>query len=215
MSNLPKTNMIKQQIRTWGVTDETIIHLFEYVDRARFVGKTQQDLAYADMRLPLAHGEEMLSPKIQAKILDALQIQKNETVLEVGTGNGFLTALLSQLAKQVVSIEFHRDLSALAAKNLAEQVCHNIDLEVGNAANGWKLMEPVDVIVITGSLPFLPESFKNCLTPTGRLFAILGETDAMQATLVERKTDHFNQKNLFETQVRPLLRALEPERFTF
>ncbi len=215
MSNTPKTNMIKQQIRSWGVTDETVIHLFETIDRARFVTKAHCDLAYADMNLPMAHGEEMLSPKIQAKILDALQIQKTETVLEVGTGNGFLTALLSHLAKQVISVEFHRDIAALAAKNLAEQVCHNIDLEIGNAANGWKLVDPADLIVITGSLPFLPESFKACLTPKGRIFAILGEGDAMRATLIQRDGDHFTEHRLFETKIRPLMRAPEPERFTF
>lgn len=215
MSNLPKTNMITQQIRSWGVSDETVIHLFETIDRARFVTKPHRDLAYADMNLPMAHGEEMLSPKIQAKILDALHIKKSETVLEVGTGNGFLTALLSHLAKQVVSVEFHRDIATLAAKNLAEQVCHNIDLAVGNAANAWKLMEPVEVILITGSLPFLPESFKACLSPTGRIFAILGEGNAMRATVIQREKTHFIEKTVFETHVRPLLRAPEPERFTF
>jgi protein-L-isoaspartate(D-aspartate) O-methyltransferase len=112
-------------------------------------------------------------------------------------------------------VEFHGDLSTLAAKNLAEQVCHNIDLEVGNAANGWKLVEPVEVIVITGSLPFLPESFKDCLTQSGRIFAILGETDAMCATVIQRKGSHFSEKTVFETKVRRLLRAPEPLRFTF
>ncbi len=103
----------------------------------------------------------------------------------------------------------------MAAKNLAEQVCHNIDLEVGNAATGWKLLEPVEVIVITGSLPFLPESLKTCLTPQGRIFALLGEGDAMRATLIQRDGDHFTEHCLFETKVRPLMRAPEPERFTF
>ena len=128
----------------------------------------------------------MLSPVVQAKLLQAADVQAGETVLEVGTGNGFLTALLAQLAQHVTSVEYYVDLQEVAAQNLARVGCQNVSLAVGNAASGWKLDQPVDVVVLTGGLPFLPEAFKKCVKPGGRIVAILGEAAAMQVTVLRQ-----------------------------
>ena len=211
-----KTNMIKQQIRTYGVTDATIIHLFQDIDRAAFVNPEHQDLAYADMMLPIGKDQMMLSPTDQARMLQILKIKPHETVLEVGTGNGFLTALLAKLASEVISVELQAALSSEAAAHLQRLNINNVKLQTGNAANGWKLEAPVDVIVITGSLPFLPTSFKACIKEQGRILAILGNRPAaMQVSLITRSKDDYKVESLFETDVPALEKALQLERFIF
>lgn len=210
-----KTNMIKQQLQTWDVNDQSILHLFERIDRVHFVGKEQTDLAYADMALPLPHDEEMLAPKIQAKMLEALALQLHETVLEIGTGSGYLTALMAACVHHVTSIEFHKDISASAAQNLQNQGCLNVTLLVGNGASGVKLEKPVDVIVITGGLPFLPAGFQDCLSEKGRILAILGEGSDMRVTLITRSGKGHQATPLFETATKMLRRAPEAERFVF
>ncbi len=215
MLNNAKDNMLSQQIRTWGKVDEKISDLFRQIDRARFLLPAFQDFAYADMSLPTLHGEMMLSPVVQAKLLQVLDLQADETVLEVGTGNGFFTALLAQQAKQVISVEYYADLQEGAAQHLADLGVRNVALSVGNAANGWKLAEPVEAIVITGGLPFLPEAFKKCLQPNGRIVAILGDGAAMQVTLVRQQNGHWITEKCFETTVPLLLKAPELERFVF
>ena len=214
--DIAKTNMIKQQIRTYDVTDEAVLHLFEHIDRAAFVNPEFQDLAYADMMLPILCEQVMLSPADQAKMLQALQIKPTETVLEIGTGNGFFTALLASLAKEVISVEVHEELSMEAEQHLQRLGIHNVNLQVGNGANGWKVDAPVDVIVITGSLPFLPQNFKNCLQEQGRILAILGDTPgAMQVSLVTAQGENHRITPIFETDAPQLEKALQPERFVF
>ena len=212
-----KANMIKQQIRTIGVTDPTIIHLFQEIDRTAFVSPEHQDLAYADMMLPIGNDQVMLSPADQARILQVLKIQPHETVLEIGTGNGFLTALLAKLASEVISVELQATLRSEAAVHLRRLHIDNVKLEGGNAANGWKLEAPVDVVVITGSLPFLPTSFKACIKERGRILAILGEQPgAMQVSLITRRDDNeYKIKSLFDTNAPALEKAVQPERFVF
>ncbi len=210
-----KINMIKQQLQSNGVSDHDVLHLFERIDRQHFVAKDQLDLAYADMALPLLHGEAMLEPTVQAKILEALALKPHETVLEIGTGLGYLTALLAASAKHVTSIEFHKDLSEIAAQNLHNQGSLNVDLRVGNGANGVKLERPVDVIVITGGLYFLPEGFKSSLAEGGRILAILGEAPSMRVSLITRSGTAYRSLPLFETVTKMLLRAPEAERFVF
>ena len=210
-----KSNMIKEQIRTVGVTNEKIMHLLERVDRKYFVPKNCEDLAYAETALPLPHDEEMLSPSVQARILEALELKQNETVLEIGTGTGFLTAMLASLSHKVISVEFHKDISEIAKKNLNNQGILNVELMVGNGAAGVKLPEPVDVIVITGALPFLPEGFKAFLKPKGRILAILGNAVVQEVMLFNRKNKQFTTESLFETTTKVLRRAPEVERFTF
>ncbi len=215
MLNNAKDNMLSQQLRTWGKVDGKIEDLFQRLDRAGFLLPAFQDFAYADMSLPTLHGEVMLSPVVQAKLLQVLNLQAHETVLEVGTGNGFFTALLAKQAHHVTSVEYYADLQENAAQNLARVGVRNVTLAVGHAANGWKLNEPVDAVVITGGLPFLPEAFKNCVKPNGRIVSILGESAAMQVTLVYQEKNHWRVEQCFETTVPLLLKAPELERFVF
>lgn len=211
-----KTNMIKQQIRTYDVTDDTVLHLFETIDRAAFVKPEHQDLAYADMMLPIDCGQLMLSPADQAKMLQALAIKPHETVLEIGTGNGFFTALLAKMSTKVVSVELYDELLVQAEKHLQRLLINNVSLQMGNAANGWKLNAPVDVVVITGSLPFLPKTFKSCIKESGRIMAILGDQPAaMQVSLMTQQGERFLSQTLFETDVPQLEKALQPEQFVF
>ena len=214
--NEARINMIKQQIRTWEVTNEHVVELFSNIDRAEFVAPEYRDLAYADMMLPIGFGQAMLSPKIQAKMLQALNLKKHERVLEVGTGNGFFTSLLARLAAEVISVEIHRDLLQEASGHLHDIGINNVKLALGNAASGWELDAPVDVVVITGALAFLPNTFKACLQEQGRIIAILGDAPAMQVSRISRMAqDQYQADSLFETEVPYLLKAAELERFVF
>ncbi|MDF2529447.1 MAG: protein-L-isoaspartate O-methyltransferase [Gammaproteobacteria bacterium] len=211
-----RINMIKQQIRTWDVTDNTVLEAFAAVPREEFVDPSYRDLAFADTTLPLAHNEVMLSPKVEGKMLQALDIQPHETVLEIGTGSGYFTALLAKMAKHVYSVEFYSDLSQNASAHLKRHRINNVSLEIGNAARGWDYhANEIDVLVITGSLPFLPDSFKSCLKETGRLMAILGDSPNMKVTLIKKNGKDWAAKNLFETVAPTLLYAQQPERFVF
>ncbi|MDF2690299.1 MAG: protein-L-isoaspartate O-methyltransferase [Gammaproteobacteria bacterium] len=211
-----RINMIKQQIRTWDVTDHTVLEAFSEVPREEFVDPAYRDLAFADTCLPLAHNEVMLSPKTEGKMLQALDIKPHETVLEIGTGSGYFTALLAKLAKHVYSVEFYSDLSQTAATHLKRHRINNVSLEIGNAARGWNYhASEVDVLVITGSLPFLPEAFKSCVKENGRLMAILGDAPSMEVTLIKKQNQGWVAQGLFETVAPILLYAQQPERFVF
>jgi protein-L-isoaspartate(D-aspartate) O-methyltransferase len=212
-----QTNMITQQIRAEDVTDEKVLKLFERIERAAFVNPTYQDLAYADMMLPIGCEQVMLAPNTQAKMLQALKIQPHETVLEIGTGNGFFTALLTQLAHHVTSVEIHQSLSNEAAQHLQRLAIGNVALQVGNGAQGWRLDAPADIIVITGSLPFVPASFKACMKAQGRLMAILGTKPATKKVVLIKQNleGGSTKKDLFETDVPELEKATQAESFVF
>lgn len=208
-------NMIEQQIRPWDVPDSRILNLLSVVKREQFVPPSRQPLAFMDMEIPLGHGALMWQPKIEARVLHELNIQPTERVLEVGTGSGYLAALLSRLAAQVTSVEIVPELNAQAAKSLAVHHFDNIKLEVGDAANSWGA-EKYDVIVLTGSTPLSPKSYFQQLNPGGRVFAIVGDAPAMQAQVFTRlANDVFECKTLFETNVLPLQNATQPQRFIF
>lgn len=208
-------NMIEQQIRPWDVPDAQLLNLLSLVKREQFVPAGRQPLAFMDMEIPLGHGAYMWQPKLEARVLHELHVQKGERVLEVGTGSGYLTALLSRLAAQVTSIEIVPELSAQAAHKLAAFDFDNIQLEVGDAAKNWGASQ-YDVIVLTGSVPLDPREFQLQLTMGGRLFAIVGDAPAMQAKVITRlANDVFESVTLFETNVTPLQNAPQPQRFTF
>lgn len=208
--------MIQNQLKPWEVYNPEILGLFEKIDRRNFVPPRYQHLAFADTTIPLGHGQTMLAPREEARILEALAISENERVLEIGTGSGFFTALLSQQAKHVDSVEIFEDLMAEALQRLQRYSIHNTTLHLGDAALGFKKNNHYDVIVITGSLPVLPKSFFSQLNMNGRLFAILGKAPVMKATLVTKtheEHDHMETKILFETYVAPLLNAHTPSEF--
>jgi len=208
-------NMIEQQIRPCEVLEGRILELLKHVRREHFVPAEKKELAFADMEIPLGYGAAMWQPKLEARTVQELHLTRNDQVLEVGTGSGYLTALLSALAGHVTSVEIVPELGAMAKQNLA--ACHrdNVTLETGDAAHGWG-NGTYDVIVLTGSTPVLPMAFQNSLNVGGRLFAIVGDAPAMEAKLVTRiAPDTFETVNIMETCVTPLQNAEQPERFVF
>ncbi len=209
-------NMVEQQIRTWDVLDQDILDLLFRVRRENFVPEAYRALAFADMEIPLGYGEAMWPPKLEARVLQALEVKAGDAVLEVGTGSGYFTALLAYKARQVLSVEIIPEFTQQAKARLAAQGIFNVALETGDAARGWPSQGPYDVIVLTGSVPVLPEAFKKSLKPGGRLFAIVGDAPVMEARLVTCGGDGIHAAaNLFETCVRPLVNAPQPERFVF
>lgn len=209
-------NMIEQQIRTWEVLDSAVLDLLKHVPREAFVPEQYAGLAFADIEIPIGEGQTMLSPKLEGRILQALEVRKTDKVLEIGTGSGYLTALLAKSAKEVISVEIHASLSALAKKRLAAQGIDNVTLEVGNATDGWPAQAPYDVIVFTGSLPVSPENVKQSLAIGGRMFVVIGDAPAMHATMIRRvSADSFKYDVIFETCLPPLNNAPQPDRFQF
>lgn len=209
-----RLNMIEQQIRTWEVLDQAVLDLVASVPREQFVPDAFRALAFADTNIPLGHGEVMMAPKVEARMLQALTIQPEDRVLEVGTGSGYVTALLSRVARHVTSIDIHADLAAAAESKLRRAGAANVTLYTGNAVNGWEAGAPYDVIAVTGSVPLLQPSFQRQLAVGGRLFVIVGEAPVMEASLITRVDDNeWATESLFETDLPPLVGAPEPERF--
>ncbi len=207
-------NMVEQQIRPWDVLDMRVLELLSKVKREQFVPPAQTNLAFMDLEIPLGHGAFMWQPKLEARVLQSLKLSRHDTVLEVGSGSGYLAALLSRLAGQVVSVEIVPELHAFSEKNLSAHSIDNVTLQLGDAAQAWS--GNYDAIVLTGSVPVLPEAFLQSLNMGGRLFAIVGDAPVMKARLVTRiAADQFEYVTLFETVVAPLQNALQPNRFTF
>lgn len=211
-----RANMVESQIRTWEVLDQRVLDLVLEVKRESFVPPAYRDLAFADMEIPLGHGEVMLAPKLEARLVQELGLNPTDRVLEIGTGSGYMTALLARLAAQVVSVEIVPDFSRAAAARLAENGIRNATLEIGDGALGWARSAPYDAILVTGSLPMLPEDFPAQLAPGGRLIAVVGRAPIMTAQLVTcLAPGKITTVGLFETSIPPLKHAREPERFVF
>ena len=182
--------MVEQQIRPWEVLDQDVLDLLLHVRREEFVPEAYRALAFADMEIPLGYGEVMLSPKLEGRILQTVKPQKTDRVLEVGTGSGYLTALLAHAAYRVCSVEIVPEFSEQAAQKLKAHGIDSVTLQVGDAARGWQRTEPFNVIVLTGSVPMLPPAFQNSLAVGGRLFAVVGEAPVMRAKLITRVTQN-------------------------
>ncbi len=209
-------NMIEQQIRTWEVLDTKVLDLLKEVPREDFVPPQYIGLAFADVEIPIGEGQTMLSPKVEGRILQALEIKKTDRVLEIGTGGGYLTALLAKSAKEVVSVESNKAISKQAKQRLTKHQIENVTLEVGNGVDGWPSKAPFDVIVFTGSLPVSPEAVKQNLAIGGRMFVVIGDAPVMHATTIRRiSADSFKVDVIFETCLPPLNNAPQPERFQF
>ena len=209
-------NMIEQQIRTWEVLDPQVLALLDDVPREHFVSHHQAGLAFADIELPIGHGQTMLSPKLEGRILQALSIKPTDKVLVVGTGSGYLTALIAKQAQHVYAVEINADLSEIAKKRLVLENIHNVTLHIGDAVNGYALDAPYDVIVFTGSLQLRPTVAEKMLNIGGRLFAVTGELPIMQANLTIRiGQEIFRQDTLFETCLPPLVNAPQIPKFEF
>jgi protein-L-isoaspartate(D-aspartate) O-methyltransferase len=209
-------NMVEQQIRPWDVLDQDVLDLLYAVPREEFVPETCRSLAFSDMQVPIGEGETMWAPKIEARALQELALRKADRVLEVGTGSGYLTALLAHRAGQVFSVEIKPALAAFGRRNLERHGVDNLTLEEGDAARGWAAHAPYDVIVLTGSTPVLPKAFLEQLAPGGRLFAVVGDAPIMKARLVTCVAPGaYRSVDVFETVLAPLVNAEQPPRFRF
>ena len=199
-------NMIEQQIRPWEVLDQQVLDLMSQVPREKFVPETYRHLAFTDTSIPLAHDQVMMSPKLEGRLLQALMLHPKDTVLEIGTGSGYLTALLAKSARHVDSVDIFEDLVNTADTQLNALNINNFSLNVGDAVNGWQTDTRYDVIVLTGSVPVLNPQLKEQLNEGGCLFAIVGEEPLMQAYLINRiSEDEFDTEVLFETSLPPLV----------
>jgi protein-L-isoaspartate(D-aspartate) O-methyltransferase len=209
-------NMIEQQIRTWEVLDPEVLELLARVKREEFVPAAYRELAFADLEIPLGHGESMLQPKVEARILQELGVQAHDAVYEVGTGSGYLTALLASRARHVTSAELHGDLRECAERNLQRAAIGNVTLLEGDSAQRPLAESAFDVIVLGGSTPLVPQAFLDRLKPGGRLFAVVGDVPVMKAVIVRQPVaGAFLHTELFETVVKPLVNAAQPPRFRF
>jgi protein-L-isoaspartate(D-aspartate) O-methyltransferase len=209
-------NMVEQQIRPWQVLDPEVLELLYAVPREEFVPAAWRDLAFADLEVPIGEGETMWAPKIEARVLQALAVRRTERVLEIGTGSGYLTALLAHRAAHVYSVELRPALAAFGRANLERHGADNVTLETGDGAQGYPRWAPYDVIVLTGSTPLLPRPALDSLAPGGRLFAVVGEAPVMTAQVVTcAAPGAFRAAGLFETVLAPLARCARPPRFTF
>lgn len=209
-------NMVVSQIRTGSVLDDRILELVGRGPRQDFVPDALRNLAFVDMQIPLGHGEVMMAPLVEARLLQELTIKPTDKILEIGTGSGYLTWLLAQLGAKVHSVEIRPEFTDRASGRLAAHGARHVELEIGDGARGWDKHAPYDVILITGSLPLLPDGFKKNLAVGGRLIAIVGQSPAMEAQLITRLTESsFDTRGLFETDLPPLQNALAPSAFVF
>jgi len=208
-----RSQMLGQQIRAWEVLDERVLRALRETPREKFVPADYRDLAFADAEIPLGHGQFMLAPKIEGRLLQAVQAEPIDEVLVVGTGSGFLTACLAKLAKNVVSVDILGEFVAAARPRLAEQQIANVSLEVADALE-LKYAARFDVVAVTASVPELTEHFIKMLRPQGRLFVVVGRTPVMEARLITMQpSGSATTEELFETVLTPLINAERPEPF--
>jgi protein-L-isoaspartate(D-aspartate) O-methyltransferase len=213
--NAARRQMIEQQVRAWQVLDLKVLEAMERVPREAFAPPAYRELAFADLNVPLGHGQSMLTPKLEGRLLQALELQPDDAVLEVGTGSGYFAACLGALARAVRSIEIHPDLAAAARANLARVGAHNVTVEVADA---FALGDPgrYDAVVLTGSLPLYDARFEQWLAAGGRLFVVVGQGPVMEAQRISRSAPgDLRRESLFETVMDPLVHAAEPPRFVF
>jgi protein-L-isoaspartate(D-aspartate) O-methyltransferase len=208
-------NMVEQQIRTWDVLDQDVLDLLFAVRREEFVPQAHRNLAFADLEIPLGNGFRMWAPKMEARVLQELALEAGESVLEIGTGSGYFTALLASRGARVVSVEIDSGLSLEAKSRLARAGIADVELAVGDGARGWGA-DAYDAIVLTASTPELPDAFMRQLRPGGRVFAVVGEAPVMTARLVRWVAPgSVATRDLFETVIEPLRNAATPSRFEF
>lgn len=214
-------NMVEQQVRTWEVLDQSVLDLLLVVKREEFVPPAYRALAFTDMEIPLKvdgadTGEFMFAPKVEARFLQELGIRTHEHVLEIGTGSGFMAALAAHKAQHVLTVEIDERLARFGADNLARAGVRNVKVDVGDGARGWAARAPYDVIIVSGSLPALPDALLSQLKVNGRMAVIVGTAPVMTAQIVTRVGDGaYDRLPLFETNVKPLRNAWRPSSFRF
>lgn len=207
-------NMIEQQIRPWEVLDTNVLNLLQEIHREDFVSQEHRGLALADLNVPLAHDQVMMTPKMEARLLQAVELKDTDSVLEIGTGSGYLTALMSRFASNVDSIDLYGDFIAEATTRLKSYGIDNVNLAESDYFGDWKYDKPYDVIVLTGSLPTLDTSIQENLAIGGRLFVVVGEAPVMEALLTRRVGDSdYATEVILETELPALVGANPPSSF--
>jgi protein-L-isoaspartate(D-aspartate) O-methyltransferase len=213
--NFARRQMIEQQVRAWEVLDPAVLETMSRIPREEFTPPAFRELAFADMNVPLGHGQCMLTPQLEGRILQALELHSDDSVLEIGTGSGFFAACLGALARTVTTLEYYPDLAATAVTSLARAGVRNVTVDVADAFTRTDLGRH-DVVVLTGSLPLYDERFEHALNDGGRLFAVVGQGQVMEALRITRSgAGQFLRESLFETLMDPLIHAAEPPRFVF
>jgi len=209
-------NMVEQQIRPWEVLDFDVLDLLMSVRREEFVPEAYKSLALSEAEIPLGHGASMLIPVIEGKILQAIQVKRSDKVLEVGAGSGYFAALLAARADWVRTVEIEPALVTMAHENLKRYGVENVIVEEGDAICGWPSKAPYDLIVVSGGVPFIPETLLQQLKVGGRLFAFVGEPQLMTATLVTQVSEgNFRTESLFENAVPMMRNAPQKSQFKF
>jgi len=209
-------NMVEQQIRPWEVLDLNVLDLLMTVKREEFVPASARALAFADVEIPIGCGQVMLKPVIEGKVLQALQVAKSDSVLEIGTGSGFFAALLAARAEWVRTMEIEPELVKFASDNLARNGVENGVVAQGDGMAGWAERAPYDVIVLSGGVPFVPQELLEQLKVGGRLFAFVGEAPVMKARLITCEAEgRFRTEDIFETVVPMLRNAPRHDAFSF
>lgn len=221
-TELARFNMIEQQIRPWDVLDQRVLDSLQVIPREAFVPPRYRQLAFADTAIPLAHGQSMMCPNLEGRLLQALAINESDRILEIGTGSAYLTACLARLAGsgEVESVDIYQDFIDEADLKLKQHELRNVKLATGDASKGWTENNQYDAIAITGALPEIPIAYKQALTPGGRLFAIVGRNSQpkMQAVMLTRghgDQEQWLEEILFETVVPLLVNADSRMQFKF
>lgn len=209
-------NMIEQQIRPWDVLDPEVLALLSVVKREDFVPLAHKALAFVDMELPLPEGQCMLAPRVEARMLQQLQVQKHEKVLEIGAGSGYMAALLAHRAQRVISLEIKPALAQLARANLQKAGVTNAEVREADGSRDVSVDGPFDIIVLSGSVAEVPKALLAQLKPGGRLAAIVGTEPMMRATFVTRTGESsYTTAQPWDTVAPRLLNFPEPSRFNF
>jgi protein-L-isoaspartate(D-aspartate) O-methyltransferase len=214
-----RTNMVEQQIRPWEVLDQGVLDLLYTVPREEFVPLSCRNLAFSDMEIPIGEGELMWPPKLEARVLQELAPRRSDRVLEIGTGSGYLTALLAHRAAHVYSVELRPALAAFGKANIARHGLDNVTLAVGDGASNvprdFPYGGPYDIVVLTGSVPLLPKGLIDALATGGRAFAVVGDAPVMSARIITCSAPGaYHTVELFETLLGPLGNCEQPRRFT-
>lgn len=209
-------NMVEQQVRPWEVLDSRVLRLFEDIHREDFVPLRYRKFAFSDLCVPLDHDQVMMKPVVEGRMLQAIELAEDETALEIGTGTGFITACLASLGKRVVSVDLFESFTRGAQQVLTDKQIDNVELCTGDAMLGWQPEQAHDVVVVTGSVPEVPDHFRGWVNPGGRLFVITGSSPAMQARVLTRlNATEWRDERLFETDMKALVNSENAPTFEF
>ena len=209
-----RSNMIEQQIRPWEVLDQAVLDVMAATPRELFVPERHRNLAFVDMEIPLGHSQVMMSPKVEGRMLQALEIKPTDTILEIGTGSGFTAACMARLGQSVHTVDIYEDFTLAANTKFVKHGLTNVTQSTGDASQGWNDNQQYDVIAVTGSVPEYRAVFEQNLAVGGRLFLIVGEPPVMEAMLTLRFGENeMLRSKLFETELPPLVNAVKKPEF--